>query len=185
MQAIKILFDCHPLKFEPKSWMVHKVETNSLGEKDGMETWSSPEGEILKQTQYSNDIKNGSEIIWDEEGYRLVLPYRNGKLNGCAFLYRYDNINALLVYENDQRSGKYAEYEWWCQSVEGQFLNGERCGIWKEWEEDTYKSCQIGECTYQNGKLITIMTRMGCLRKYQSDGLKEGTWKIAKLNPVK
>jgi len=116
---------------------VLREEIYRSGLRDGLMTEYSPEGLVIAQGEYIDDLEDGFWIF--ENGfYREEGEYSEGMRQGNWKHYFEDNSLAFEgSFVEDQPNGKHTFYHPNGKKLEeGQYLMGRKNGEWRKWDED-------------------------------------------------
>lgn len=148
----------------------HEVYSiNSTGQKTGAYKEYDQSGVVIKEYNYLNGLENGP-----------CIDYASTGNNQRA-------IKAKATFKNGQPEGYYVEYcrytDYKEKIQEGQYKNGKKTGLWKEWwcDDDTrgiLKSEGSYDADNQNGEWKTYARNGSILTKgsYSNGYKKEGMW---------
>jgi antitoxin component YwqK of YwqJK toxin-antitoxin module len=169
------------VKMYNASRILINLESYDKGKKNGLFLSFENSGNLVSETMFKNDLKDGEDRQYSYGSVRLLSNYKNGKLHGL-FQDFYDNhkIKQEFHYVDGVKSG---EAKWF--DLEGKmtvfynYKNGQLDGVQKTFysngnlqtEEYYLHNIQDGPCKefYENGKLNS--------EGFYKNEEKSGTWK--------
>jgi antitoxin component YwqK of YwqJK toxin-antitoxin module len=125
-------------------------------------------GVLICEETYADGVRNGPLKRWFDSGKLSEEgSYAAGKQTGTWKYWQESRqldgkvlywLNEEATYRNDVRNGPYRNYYVSGRLVrEGNYVNGNNDGVWKEWCETDYEGKSyyflISECIYKNGSL--------------------------------
>lgn len=147
------------------------TKTNQLvdGKKEGLWIKHHENGQIRSEGYYKTGLKTGLHKEWSSDGFlELEGIYKNGKANGLMKWFHTEGH--LAAYGNmidNIRHGRWKIYDIEATgfSIDANFKNGKRDGLWKInhennpdklWKEQTWKDDKVihEACWDVNGKAI-------------------------------
>lgn len=116
-------------------------------------------GQLIKTGTYKNGLANGSFTEFEEDGFK-IYEYRrvNGLKNGKVISYEDKKVSYTSYYVDDILNGERIEY-YYNQDTErlyakviGNYLNGEKNGLWKTiFIDENNVETVLDKVTFKNG----------------------------------
>lgn len=151
------------------------------GKKHGISKEYDEEGNLTAEYTFQNGEPTGPYKQYENGKLKLSGSLISGKKNGQFKIYDSDGLLDIeYVAKDDLRDGKYTEYYYkdgiLILKVTGQYLNGEKVGLWQTIKIKDKESEILDFTNYINGE------RNGAFKDVRQDSIIFGTYKNGNLH---